>query len=65
MPLSRSPDGRPGPYERAADASVEIVHDYARDYTDDFEHRRQLEVRFEILLRDSVLVDRAYYASVP
>ena len=55
VPPSSNPDSRPGPYEQAAEASAEIVRDYAREYTDDFEHRRQLEVRFEIPLRDSVL----------
>jgi len=55
VPPSNNPDGRPGPYERAADASAEIVREYARGYSEDFEHRRQLEVRFEIPLRDSVL----------
>ena len=46
---------RPGAYERAADASAGIVARYAEGYGDDFERRRQLEVRFEIPLRDSVL----------
>lgn len=55
VPPSRDPTERPGAYERAADASARIVGDYARGYSDDFAHRRQLEVRFEIPLRDSVL----------
>lgn len=55
VPPSEEPGGRPGPYERAADASAQIVREYARGYSDDFEHRRQLEVRFEIPLHDSVL----------
>ena len=55
VPPSADPVGRPGPYERAADASAEILRGYVEDYADDFEHRRQLEVDFEIPLRDSVL----------
>ena len=55
VPPSNDPVGRPGAYERAADASAGIVRQYAEGYGDDFEHRRQLEVPFEIPLRDSVL----------
>ena len=55
VPPSNDPEGRPGAYERAADASAGIVRRYAEGYSDDFEHRRQLEVPFEIPLRDSVL----------
>lgn len=55
VPPSRDPDERPGAYERGKDASAQIVRTYASDYHEDFEHRRQLEVPFEIPLRDSVL----------
>ena len=55
VPPSRDPVERPGAYERAKDASAGIVSRYAEDFGDDFVHRRQLEVRFEIPLRDSVL----------
>ena len=55
VPRSRDPVERPGAYERAADASAGIVSRYAEGYGDDFVRRRQLEVRFEIPLRDSVL----------
>lgn len=55
VPPSRDPDDQPGPYERGKDASAQIVRTYASDYHEDFEHRRQLEVPFEIPLRDSVL----------
>ena len=55
VPPSNDPEDRPGAYERAADASAGIVRRYAEGYGDDFERRRQLEVRFEIPLRDSVL----------
>ncbi len=52
---SREPETRPGAYERAEDAAASILSRYADGYADDFERRRQLEVRFEIPLRDSVL----------
>ncbi len=55
VPPSRDPVERPGAYERAADASAGIVSRYADGYGDDFVRHRQLEVRFEIPLRDSVL----------
>ena len=55
VPPSGDPVARPGAYERAADASAGIVSRYAEGYGDDFIHHRQLEVRFEIPLRDSVL----------
>ena len=55
VPPSNEPEKRPGAYERAQDASAAILRRYADGYSDDFEHRRQLEVRFEIPLRDSVL----------
>lgn len=55
VPPSNDPENRPGAYERAKDASARIVREYADRYRDDFEHRRQLEVSFEIPLRDSVL----------
>ena len=55
VPRSRDPVERPGAYERAADASAGIVSRYAESYGDDFVQHRQLEVRFEIPLRDSVL----------
>ena len=55
VPPSGDPVARPGAYERAADASAGIVSRYAEGYGDDFVRHRQLEVRFEIPLRDSVL----------
>ena len=55
VPPSRDPVERPGAYERAADASAGIVRRYAEGYGDDFVRHRQLEVRFEIPLHDSVL----------
>lgn len=55
VPPSNDPQERPGAYERAMDASAEIVRRYAEGYGDDFAHRRQLEARFEVPLHDSVL----------
>ena len=55
VPPSRDPVERPGAYERAKDASAGILSRYADGYGDDFVQSRQLEVRFEIPLRDSVL----------
>ena len=55
VPPSNDPENRPGAYERAADASARIVGEYAARYQEDFHHRRQLEVPFEISLRASVL----------
>ena len=55
VPPSNDPIERPGAYERAADAAAHIARDYAEGYREDFEHRRQLEVQFEIPLRDTVL----------
>ena len=55
VPPSRDPEERPGAYERAADAAARIAREYAERYGDDFEHRRQLEVPFEIPLHGSVL----------
>lgn len=55
LPPSNDPEERPGAYELAADASARIVREYAEGYREDFERRRQLEVPFEIPLRESVL----------
>ena len=55
VPQSGDPEERPGAYERGRQAATEIVRNYAEDYASDFEHSRQLELRFEIPLRDSVL----------
>ena len=55
VPPSRDPERRPGPYERGRDAAARIARDYAEGYASDFGRRRQVEVPFEIPLRDSVL----------
>ena len=55
VPPSGDPVGRPGAYEGAANASARIARQYTERYGEDFEHRRQLEVPFEIPLDNSVL----------
>ena len=52
---SRDPANRPGPYERAHDSAVGIVRDYVNTYGDDFHHKRQVEVRFEIPVQHAVI----------
>lgn len=55
VPQSRNPEENPGPYERARDKTVEILQNYTESYADDFSRRRQVEARFEIPARDSVI----------
>jgi DNA helicase-2/ATP-dependent DNA helicase PcrA len=55
VPQSRNPEENPGPYERARDKTVEILQNYAESYADDFSRRREVEARFEIPARDSVI----------
>ena len=55
VPQSNDAVSRPGPYERARDAAVDIAIRYARDFEDDFHRSRQLEVIFEIPLQDCVV----------
>ncbi len=55
VPQSADPLNRPGPYERARDSAVRIVTNYAGDYAEDFQRRRQVEVRFEIPATDCVI----------
>src|SRR5262249_28175803 len=47
-PVSADPDNRPGPYERARDSADRILRAYVREFSEDFERRRQVEARFEI-----------------
>lgn len=55
VPASRDPVNRPGGYEQAQDAAGKIVRRYARDYAGDFAHERQVEVPFEIPVRQAVI----------
>ncbi len=52
---SNDPDARPGPYERAKTRAKELVGSYAEQFGTDFQHRRQVEARFEIPVRDAVV----------
>jgi DNA helicase-2/ATP-dependent DNA helicase PcrA len=54
IPESRDPN-RPGGYENAREAAVNILRRYARDYSDDFARERQVEVRFEIPVTQAVI----------
>jgi DNA helicase-2/ATP-dependent DNA helicase PcrA len=55
VPPSRDPINNPGPYERGMERAKEIVEVYAQSYEEDFQRRRQVEVRFEIPARDCVI----------
>lgn len=54
VPQSGDP-ARPGPYERARDSAGEILANYASEYSDDFTHRRQVELRFEVPIEQGVI----------
>jgi DNA helicase-2/ATP-dependent DNA helicase PcrA len=54
VPQSGDP-ARPGPYERARDSAGEILANYATEYAEDFTHRRQVELRFEVPIRQGVI----------
>lgn len=54
VPQSGDPE-RPGPYERARDSAGEILANYATEYADDFSHRRQVELRFEVPIEQGVI----------
>lgn len=55
VPQSGDPINNPGPYERGRAKAVEIVQDYATSYAQDFQRRRQVEVRFEVPAQDCVI----------
>ena len=55
VPPSGDPDERPGAYERARDSAARMVRSYAETYAPDFSQQRQLEVRFEIPVRQAVI----------
>ncbi len=52
---SGEPEERVGPYERAKNRSKQIVQEYATSFQEDFQNRRQVEIRFEIPLPRAVL----------
>jgi DNA helicase-2/ATP-dependent DNA helicase PcrA len=55
VPQSNDPINRPGPYERAREKTVDIVQRYSNSYQQDFQRRKQVEARFEIPAKDSVI----------
>jgi DNA helicase-2/ATP-dependent DNA helicase PcrA len=52
---SNHPETQPGPYERARDIASKIVENYALEYRDDFARRREVEVAFEVPVKDAVI----------
>ncbi len=52
---SSDPEERPGPYERARDKAAEIVGRYAREFAEDFTHKRQVEEPFEVPVEGAVI----------
>ena len=55
VPQSADPENRPGGYERGVDRASQIAAEYVRDYGADFDHHRQVEVRFEIPVEHAVI----------
>ena len=55
VPPSSDPENRPGGYERGRDRAAQMAADYVRDYGSDFEHHRQVEARFEVLVEHAVI----------
>lgn len=55
VPPSNDPVNNPGPYERAKDSAVRVLQEYSGTYAPDFEHRRQLEVPFEVPVASAVI----------
>jgi DNA helicase-2/ATP-dependent DNA helicase PcrA len=52
---SSDPLNRPGPYERAKERSSQIVSEYAANYGRDFERKRQVELPFEVPVKNAVI----------
>jgi len=52
---SKNPESNPGPYERAKDKTVEIVRQYAENFTEDFTQVREVEARFEIKAENALI----------
>ena len=55
VPQSTDPESRPGGYERGLERASQMAADYVRNYGGDFEHQRQVEVRFEIPVEHAVI----------
>jgi DNA helicase-2/ATP-dependent DNA helicase PcrA len=54
VPQSRDPE-RPGPFERAKESAGRILSDYVGEYSEDFTNQRQVELRFEVPIRQGVI----------
>ncbi|SEA50109.1 ATP-dependent DNA helicase [Variovorax sp. YR216] len=52
---SRDPENRPGAYEQAKKKAQQIASEYVAQYSSDFTHQRQVEVRFEIPAQDCLI----------
>ncbi len=52
---SRNPNTNPGPYERAKNRAKSLVMDYVKEFASDFAQSRQLEARFEIPAKGTVV----------
>jgi DNA helicase II / ATP-dependent DNA helicase PcrA len=50
-----SQNNNPGPYERGLENAVNVVNNYVRDYQTDFTFTKQVEQRFEIPARHTVI----------
>jgi DNA helicase-2/ATP-dependent DNA helicase PcrA len=55
VPQSKDPINNPGPYERAKESVHTMAQNYVSHYSDDFIRRKQVEVRFEVPLRQAVI----------
>lgn len=55
VPPSGDPENRPGAYEQARDRAGAITRRYAEGYRQDFDRRRQVEVRFEVPIENAVI----------
>lgn len=55
IPPSANPQSQPGGYERARDAASTVLGNYVSAYGEDFNSRRQVEARFEIPARQTVI----------
>lgn len=55
IPPSSDPVNRPGGYERGQERAAQMAAEYVQNYGGDFEHHRQVEVRFEVPVEQAVI----------
>ena len=55
IPPSSDPLNRPGGYERGQERAAQMAAEYVQNYGGDFEHHRQVEVRFEVPAEKAVI----------